>query len=334
MRILFVGDDWIGSNARSLANGFRQAGHDVVLIDSSTASVPPRLSPPWFYSKIKHRPPPQVTEKIHSQIEYLASTQKPDMLFCFKAIHLDQARLFETPAHHHVHYSPDDVSNPENLSPEYLKYEREWDLLVTTKRHNIAELNARGAKAVKFVMSAYDPDWHHLSARHGLNEFSVGFIGVYRPDRRDQIVRLAQRFGKRMAVWGPGWRRVVPLWRSGAMVGGAVYGENFSIAVASIHANLVFLNSANRDTHTCRTFEIPAAGGLFVGQRTDEHEALLEDKVECLMFANDEELAETLEWCETNHAKARGIAELGYQRIVSGNHRYVDRAGEIVDHIC
>ena len=45
MKILYIGDDWVGSNARSLADGFRQAGHDVVVIDTTPVTLPPRLSP-------------------------------------------------------------------------------------------------------------------------------------------------------------------------------------------------------------------------------------------------------------------------------------------------
>jgi spore maturation protein CgeB len=100
--------------------------------------------------------------------------------------------------------------------------------------------------------------------------------------------------------------------------------------VASVTANLVLLNSDNRDTHTCRTFEVPAAGGLFVGERTDEHAALLDDGVECLLFSDADELHEHLRWCDERPDLACKVAELGHRRIVRGGHRYVDRAGQII----
>jgi spore maturation protein CgeB len=100
--------------------------------------------------------------------------------------------------------------------------------------------------------------------------------------------------------------------------------------VASVTANLVLLNSANRDTHTCRTFEVPAAGGLFVGERTEEHETLLDDGTECLLFSDTEELNDRLRWCDERPDLARKVAESGHRRIVRGRHRYVDRAIEIV----
>ncbi|TQM43101.1 CgeB family protein [Pseudonocardia cypriaca] len=330
MKILYIGDDWIGSNARSLAEGFRQAGHEVVAVDTTPVTLPRRLSAPWIHAKLAGRRAPWSVEAVHRRIEQIAAELHPDLVFAFKTVHLDQRRLLDVPAYLHVHYSPDDVSNPYNTTPGYLEWERAWDLVVTTKRHNVPELLARGARAVKFVPSAYDPAWHRPCARRAGRQYLVGFIGACRPDRRGPLVDLARRYGDRMLLRGPGWRRVPQLRRTRATVAAAVYGEQLSVAVASVTANLVLLNSANRDTHTCRTFEVPAAGGLFVGERTAEHEALFDDGTECLLFSTAEELHDRLRWCDERPDLARKVAESGYRRIVRGRHRYVDRAAEIV----
>ncbi|SHU37517.1 Uncharacterized protein conserved in bacteria [Mycobacteroides abscessus subsp. abscessus] len=120
---------------------------------------------------------------------------------------------------------------------------------------------------------------------------------------------------------------------TGATIGGAVYGDHFATAVASVTANLVLLNSDNRDTHTCRTFEIPACGGLFVGERTDEHSELLDEGTECLLFSDEAELREVLHWCARHPAQAAKIAEAGHARVTQDAHRYVDRAREIIDEL-
>jgi hypothetical protein len=330
VRILYIGDDWIGSNATSLADGFRQAGHDVVVVDSTAVSLPARLSPPWAYSKIAKRRAPWSVEAVHRRIERVAGEFHPEMIFGFKTVHLDQQRLLDTPARLHIHYSPDDVSNPYNSSSDYLEFESEWDLIVTTKRHNVPELLERGSRAVKFVRSAYDPAWHHPCARRDLRQYLVGFIGTCRPDRRAETIALARRYGDAMLVRGHGWRRVPELQLTRTTVSGPVYGERFSTAVASVTANLVLLNSDNRDTHTCRTFEVPAAAGLFVGERTDEHAALLEDGTECLLFSDRDELHDILRWCQNHPGLAHKVAQSGHRRIVKGGNRYVDRAREIV----
>ncbi|OHU78232.1 CgeB family protein [Mycobacteroides chelonae] len=333
MKILLIGDDWVGSNARSMADGFRQAGHEVVVVDTTRVTLPARLSPAWVYSKTMRRRASWVQNSVHDQIDAIARDFTPDMLFGFKSIHLDQARLLQVPAAVRVHYSPDDVGNPYNTTADYLAHEREWDLVVTTKRHNVTELHDRGARRVKFVRSAYDPAWHRPCAKRVARQYLVGFIGARRPDRSDMITRLGNEHGKNLLVRGPGWRRTPTLQATGATVGGAVYGDHFATTVASVTANLVLLNSDNRDTHTCRTFEIPACGGLFVGERTDEHSELLNEGTECLLFSNEAELGEALHWCARHPAQAAKIAEAGHLRVTQEYHRYVDRAKEITDEL-
>jgi spore maturation protein CgeB len=333
MKILYVGDDWLGSNARSLADGFRQAGHDVVVIDTTSVTLPTRLSPSWWYSKAAGRRAPWPLADVHRHINAAARDFKPDVLFAFKGVHLDQEQLLNAPARAHVHYSPDDVSNPDNTTPEYVEHEAAWDLVVTTKRHNVSELTARGARRVKFVRSAYDPAWHRPCAKRGTRQYLVGFIGAERPDRAALVSRLGREHGRKLLVRGPGWRRTPALQVSGAKVGGAVYGDQFATAVASITANLVLLNSDNRDTHTCRTFEIPATGGLFVGERTDEHAELLADGTECLLFSDEDELRDILRRCAEHPEHAEQIAAAGHRRVTRESHRYVDRAREIVDEL-
>ncbi|WP_043651370.1 CgeB family protein [Nocardia thailandica] len=331
MKILFAGDDWLGSNARSLAEGFRQAGHEVVVVDTTPVTLPPRWTPSWTYAKVAGRRAPHSVDAVHTRLERAAAQLRPDVLFAFKSVYLDQDRLLNIPAALRVHYSPDDVSNPYNTTPDYLANEARWDLVVTTKRHNVEELTARGAQRVLYVRSAYDPAWHRPSARRGSRRYLVGFIGVERPDRSPAVVSLARTHGARMLVSGPGWRKNSALRATRAQIGDGAFGEQFSITVASITANLVLLNSDNRDTHTCRSFEVPAAGGLFVGQRTDEHAELLADGTECLLFSSAEELDEILGWCADHPEAADAMAMAGHRRIAAGGHRYLDRAREIID---
>ena len=209
-----------------------------------------------------------------------------------------------------------------------------WDAVVTTKRHNVPEIVARGAKHVTFVLSAYDPAWHQPCAARTTRRYLVGFIGSRRPDRAPMLHRLARRYRDEMYLAGPGWQRDPVVLGSAAKVAGAQYGQDLSIAIAPVTANLVLLNSDNRDTHTCRTFEVPAAGGLFVGERTPEHSELLDDGTEALLFSDEDEMQEQLARCRSNPDEAAAIAAAGYRRIVDGGHRYVDRAREIVADVC
>ena len=69
MRILFAGDDWYGSNARSLAEGFRRSGHDVTVVDTTAVTLPRRGSPAWWYAKRTGRRAPATVEAVHRRLE-------------------------------------------------------------------------------------------------------------------------------------------------------------------------------------------------------------------------------------------------------------------------
>ncbi|CAM3788787.1 CgeB family protein [Tsukamurella ocularis] len=328
MRILFAGDDWYGSNARSLAEGFRRAGHEVVVVDTTPVTLPRRGSAAWWYAKRTGRRAPGTVEAVHRRLE---AQPVADLLFCYTSVHLDQERLLALPAGRRVHYSADDVANPVNTTPEYLAAEPRWDAVVTTKAHNVPELLARGARHAIFVRSAYDPAWHRPVVPRSARRYAAGFIGNARPDRADLLTGLATRLGPEFYLAGPGWRRRPAALRSRATVRGPQYGTALSAAIAAVDANLVLLNSDNRDTHTCRTFEVPAAGGLFVGPRTVEHAELLADGREALLYDDPAEIDGLVARVRADPAAAARIAAAGHAAITRGGHTYADRAREILD---
>lgn len=328
MRILFLGNDWTGSNARSMADGFASAGHDVRVVDTSPVLRPQRLSPSWLVLKTTGAPPMTAVGRFWDSVHEAVRELKPDLLFCFKTVHLPQSTLLDLGVPLSVHYSPDDVSNPVNISDDYLAHEGDWSLVVTTKSYNVPEIQARSGATASFVRSAYDPAWHHRCARRHVPTHTVGFIGNCRPDRQPLIERLVHEHGRSFLLAGEGWdRRSAPLRRHGPHR--PVYGEDFSHAVARTRANLVLLNADNRDLHTCRSLEVPAAGGLVVGQRTTEHQELLVDGRECLLWDDEDELDDHLRRLEREPALAGRLALAGWRRVVSSGHSYADRAKEI-----
>ncbi len=332
-KVLFVGDAWLGSNARSLAKGFCEVGAEVVHIDTTGISRPRKYGGAWVYLKVRGNRRPADVERVHREIESATRIERPDILFCFKSIHLDQDRLLSLPVETKVHYSADDVSNPVNISPAYLAHESRWDLVVMTKRHNIGDIRARTNKDPLFIWSAYDRAWHHPFPRSAASSRVVSFIGNLGPDRRQLMVGLAERYGRELRLCGPGWSSVPSLRRSDAFVGPGAYGEAFSQEVARASAHLVLLNSDNRDTHTCRSFEIPAAGGLFVGERTAEHEEIIEHEKTGYLFDEEGELLEILERVRNNPEHAAQLARAGYRSITGAPNDYQARAREILAHL-
>jgi hypothetical protein len=317
-----------------MASGLEAAGHQVRVVDTTPLSRPGTFSPSWWALKSSGRLFPDPGDTILVTAERIVRDWRPDVLFCFKTVRLDQERLLAMDVPRKVHYSPDDVSNPDNVSADYLKHEKSWSLVVTTKKHNVEEVRGRMGSTPLFVWSAYDPAWHHpepLVEPYG--QYVAGFIGNARPDRRALMLRLSHWLGKSFLVAGERWVRTAPALVPQASVRGALYGEAFSSAVRSVIGNLVLLNSANRDSHTCRSFEVPAAGGLVLAQRTEDHLELLEEGREALFFSTEEELVEVIERVRRRPEAFEDMRRRGHERIVRGKHTYQDRAAQIMDHL-
>lgn len=327
MKILYVGNGAVGSNSTSMAHGFAALGHDVLGLRTDAIANPRRLGPAWAYKHAFGHRAPWTHARFAEQFAQ-ARAFRPDVLFCFKTIHVPQQLLLSTAAPVTIHYSPDDVTNPDFVTPDYLAHEHAWDMVVTTKRHNVAPLTDRGARAVTFVMSAYDPAWHFRHPRAVGERHEVGFIGTARnrPGRMELLARLAETYGRRLLLAGEGWRGSDAAHH--ATMSPAVYGQDFAATIAAIRSNLVLLNTP--DTHTCRSFEVPAAGGLVVGERTDEHEEMLAEGTEALYFDSYDELVEQLAAAAADRRRADRISEAGWRRITEGGNTYTDRAREIL----
>lgn len=331
LRMLFVGDDWYGSNATSLRNGFIQRGIDVTTVNtfdlaSARAHLHRRaikkLSPRAYEEAASARVSRAITRALESR-------QRFDVLFVFKGDFIDEEVVAGFDGIR-VHYHPDDSGNAENTSRRYLTAESHYDLHVTTKVHNVAELQSRTDARVLFVQCAYDPAWH--TPQSFASASRVGLIGTRRPDRTQFVEDCARRTAQKMLIAGSGWKLEPALVRS-AEVHGPKFGLEFSKYAAQAPIQLGVLNSANRDTHTCRTFEIPAAGALFVGEWTAEHADIFSSPNSAMLYRSSEEALEMLAFAEANPSFVDKARRRGYDHIISGSNTYADRASRLLDAI-
>lgn len=329
--VLVVGDMSPGSNSLSLAQGFKEHSGELATVDTSSVTSARIGSAAWAYNKAFSEVLPREKHKIESSYSEALKRINPDFVLCIKTIALDQSFLLEAAGALVCHLSFDDASNPDNISSAYLTHETEWDIVFTTKRHNITEMNRRGVKSPKFIYGAFDPNIHFSKKEFANRKYEVGFIGAARPDRIDLPPILANLLPNQAVVCGPRWRRKYPLGVHGVVIENARFGENYNLLASDIKAGLLLLNSENRDTHTNRTFEIPAAGQVIFGPSTAEHLDLFENGKEGLFLESfsTEAIPEVVEYFADSKRLAR-IAKAGQARLLAGRHTYADRALEIL----
>lgn len=330
-KVLFVGHGGVGSNAYSLYKGFRSVVDRIVLVDTQHMDSPGRYT---IRRVVKHLAPNSYGHFygriLGIRVKREARKMNPDLLIVFKGSYLNTSTLKKIKATK-IHYHPDDSSNSVNRTNIFEDAELQYDVHFTSKRHNVAEIFERTGRKAIFIWYAYDEEYHFRTkpADFCHRSFDVGFIGHFRPDRKELIFEIAQKYGKKFSLVGMNWDRI-PKLHLIASVFRPAYGEMFSESVSKAPLQLGLLNSDNRDQHTARSFEISAAGGLILAENTQEHREIFGSEENALFFATKEELFQKIDWVLLNPERANRIANNGYLHITQNSNSWKDRAIEML----
>jgi hypothetical protein len=232
-----------------------------------------------------------------------------------------------------VNYSPDDMFNPANHSRQYARGIPEYDLHVTTKSYNVAELRAAGARDVLFVDNAYDPEVHRPLAlteeERGLYAAQVAFVGQYERERADAMVALAQA-GIPVTAWSWDWDVGRHHHANLDVRRRFLDGLDYARAVNAARINLGFLRKVNRDLQTTRSIEIPACAAFLLAERTDEHRRLFREGEEAEFFGSIEELIGKCRHYLAHEEARRRIAEAGRRRCLEGGYSNQERLATVL----
>ncbi len=336
LRILFAGPLVAGCTSRQRCDTLRRLGHEVRAIDQ-LPSPWPRVHLSLPYRAFHRLGGPYDLAGLNRQMLAVEASFAPHVVWIEKGLVVEaptlRALASRWPQATLVNYSGDDMFNPRNQSRQWRDCLPLYDVFVTTKRHNIPELRAAGARDVFYVDKAFDPHVHRpipvtpeLRARFG---GEVGFVGWPEAQRAASMLHLA-RNGVPVRIWGP-WRR----WRHPNLrvEGRPLWGDEYAAALSAFRVNLCFLRKANRDRHTTRSVEIPACGGFMLAERTDEHLALFAEDREAAYFSSNRELLEkTRYYLEHEEERAR-IAAAGLRRCRSGGYAYEHRLRAVLAHL-
>jgi spore maturation protein CgeB len=337
-RILLVAPLFEGSTALQRCRTFQRQGHLVRPIDL--------LPQPWLrlaltlpYRAFHRLGGPYDLAGANRLLLAVEAGFAPDVVWVEKGLTLEAATLRALrerwPETMVINYSGDDMFNPRNQSRQWRACLPLYDVHVTTKRHNVPELLAAGARDVFHVDKAFDPLVHRpmpvtpeIRARLG---GEVGFIGWPEAAREASMLHLA-RHGVPVRIWGPWERLRLPQPRL-RIEGRPLWSDDYASALSAFRINLCFLRKVNRDRHTTRSVEIPACGGFMLAERTEEHLALFEEDVEAVYFSTDEELLDKVRWYLAHENERARIAEAGRKRCWTGGYTYQRRLDDVLAHV-
>jgi hypothetical protein len=282
------------------------------------------------------RRPPVDCAAINRRFLTQAVAFRPDLILICKGAFLTRATLARVKAATGaalINYATDDPFNSRVSPPGQIETIPLYDLYVCTKWAIMKDVVRAGCSNVMYLPFGYQPSVHFPEPPASAEErrrfdSDVVFIGSY---DRERIVffrhLLKQIPSLKLALYGGQWNRSLRLrryWRGFAL------GRDFRLALAGARIAVNLVRHANRDTHSMRSFELPACGCFMLAERADEHLALFQDEHEGAYFSSPQEFAAKVRYYLAHERERAEIAQAQYLRVTTGGHTYGDRLAAIL----
>lgn len=335
-RILFVGQNWHGSNATSCKRAFRALGCDVFDVDDY------HFLPRWqsvTFKVLRRVLRRSIANEFSKHLVQQINAYKPEMLFVFKGAMVKPAvlRFAREQGCLAFNFYPDWnlVSDYRSMGNDYANCVPEYDCIFTPKSYHAQFYADVDARRVEFMPYAYDP-WCHFpvplsDSERVIFKSDVSFIGTWMTDRAGTLETLVRRgVSYDLAIWGGYWHKLAansPL-RPYVKFKPA-YGATQAKVFAGSKIALAFVQQP--DLHTARSFEIPAYGSFMLAQRTPEHVSLFVEDKEIACFDDAEDLHNKIIYYLDHEEERRSIALAGFQKVTKGGNSYVDRMKHVLD---
>ncbi len=335
--LFFCNEDKATSWQRSEA--FKNLGYEITILYHTQLNIKTSLFK-RIVKGIFHRIGIPFEQSNENEKLLSALDKKPfEILFIEKCLTLKPKTLkklkVKFPALKLICYSLDDFNGKGNISNYFNHCIPMYDLIATNKEHNVGEYYNLKAKKVYYFKNAYSRQVHKpvQVSDEDREKFGadVTFIGNHEKVRAEYLMYLAQNNIK-IKVWG---------WNKASSFSGInhpniynmnrhLYFEEYSKAICSSKINLNFLRTANRDTETTRSIEIPACGGFMMAQFSTQHLELFKENEEAVFFNNKEELLQKVKFYLTNENERIKISLLGYNRCIKSDYSYEKQIDNII----
>jgi hypothetical protein len=324
--ILIVGHDGGTNIGRSLIQAAHALGREAELADSAAAYAAPRAIARvnWW---LRGRRPTHL-RAFSAGVRDRCRRMQPSVMIATGLAPIDAVTLRDIRAQGvtTVNFLTDDPWNPAFRSTWFLDALPFYDRVFSPRRSNIADLVRHGCSSVDYLPFGFDPALFFPEAppvadraRYSADVFFAGGADV---DRRPFIAALLAE-GLTVALYGAYWDRYSET-RVAARGHGHPQELRYAISEASVCLGLV--RRVNRDGHAMRSIEVPAAGGCFLAERTDEHLEMFGPDDEAVTYFDDvQSMVQATARLVQDEPRRRRLAARGHAIIRDGAFTYVDR---------
>lgn len=301
-RVLFVGDTWQGSSARSMREALADLPSVSIRDIGTDAYIPNHRRLPLRVANRLLRRLQQ--RELESAVIKTVGEFRPDAVIVYKGPDVDAGLIGEIRSL---------GTRVANIFPDYSPhaYGRQleialgsYDLVISTKpfHPDLWHSVYRYRNQCAFVPHGYDPDVHYWGAPPDRQVTDVALCSSWRPEYQRLMRSFARALGDdavSVAIAGPGWvEHSAELPGHWQCVGPRVarsYGEflrTAKIVIAPVNREVVVRGVRQPgDEDTTRTYELAAAHCFFLHQRTNYVATVYDENSEVPFWSDPAELA-------------------------------------------
>lgn len=343
LKILFVGETWKGSSARSLREAMAELpglwiddiGEDHYAPKGRSLVVrgANRVLRRWYQAELA------------AELERRLNVLHPDVLVVYKGgkVDADTVRRVQASGVCTVNVFPD--YSPHAYGEQLKEAMGTYDLVLSTKPfHPQTWARVYGySNPCVFVPHGYDPQVHLWQEPPSNQDIDLVLAASWRPQYERLLVEMAELLGNlpvSVALAGVGWqerRRLFPAhWHFPGGLQGRAYGEFLrrgKIAIAPVHTEVV-INGACQpgDEDTTRTYELASAGCFFLHRRTPYARTVYDESTEVPMWDDARELVSLIRQYLPREAERHAMAAAAHRRAVPA-YSIPARADSVAAHI-
>lgn len=212
---------------------------------------------------------------------------------------------------------------------------QEYDIYFTTNVLHAEDLRSLGTQRVVLTHMGYDrdlfkPPYPLRDEEMRILGAAVGFIGHWESATEKLMLELLD-LGLPLRIRHVSWSRAKNKKRL-SPISEVVFlpPTQYVKALAATQVNLGINSTQNRNLCSGRTFEISAAGGFLLAQRTNEHQGFYDEGREAEFFDSALELAEKAYYYLAHETSRRRVAEAGHKRCVTSGYSWQERMVSLV----
>jgi hypothetical protein len=326
-KILFIGESWQGSSARSLREALA-ALNGIEIADIAEDHVFPKYV--HLALRIANRLlRPLQSVELRRAVHLAVEGFQPDVIVVYKGASVDVGLLSSirqagVPV---VNVFPD--CSPHAHGRNLMKAMGEYDLVISTKSFHPAIWNTIYGYANQCVCipHGFDPNVHLWPGPELAPTYDLAMCASWRPEYHRLMRSLAQVLGTTpisVAIAGPGWssrKNEFPAsWQFVGVRTGRAYGDflrGAKIVLAPVNREVVIDGVRQPgDEDTTRTYELASAYCFFIHQRTDFVATVYDEKTEVPFWEDANDILSLLHRWLPDEEGRRAMAARAHARAV------------------